>query len=220
VSTAKARKSTAGRPFGRPRTEERSPRETRERLVEAASAVFAELGYEGASIQAIAAAADITSGTIYRHFESKAALLLEVVQRAVHAVPLVEHLRAGHRPEPADLARLVSFYAEPSLQRTRRLAIEIHAAASRDAKARAQLVAGNELMHQAVARRIEECKDAGLVVSNLDADRAASLLLVMIMGLAHMETLQPSLVRDADWKSFVEHAIGAMLEGHELGAAE
>jgi len=212
LGVTKDHKSASAKPLGRPRTQDRAPGETRERLVEAAAEVFAELGYVGASIQAIAAAADLTSGTIYRHFESKAALLLEVVHRAVHAVPLVDRLGDESGAEPADLARLVSIYAHPSLRRMRRLAIEIHAAASREPDAREQLLTFNEQMHSSIVRKIEECKGSGLIAENLHAKRAASLMLVMIMGLAHLETLEPALVGDRAWTRFVERSVHSVLE--------
>ncbi|MFL2936987.1 MAG: TetR/AcrR family transcriptional regulator [Myxococcota bacterium] len=212
MTATKALRTASAKTIGRPRTQDRAPGETRERLVEAAAEVFAELGYEGASIQSIAAAADLTSGTIYRHFDSKAALLLEVVRRAVHGVPLSDRLNDESCAEPADLARLVSVYADPSLRRTRRLAIEIHAAASRDPNARAQLLIFNKKMHSSIVRKIDGCKRAGLISEDLDAKHTTSLLLVMIMGLAHLETLEPDLVGDRVWTRFLESSVHAVLE--------
>ena len=212
MATTKVRKSAPTKPFGRPRIQDRAPGETRERLVEAAAEVFAELGYAGASIQSIAAAADLTSGTIYRHFESKAALLLEVVKRAVHAVPLVDRLGDDSGAEPAGLARLVSIYADPSLRRMRRLAVEIHVAASRDPDARDLLLAFSGRMQSSIVAKIEECKRSGLIARDLHAEHAASLMLVMIMGLAHLETLEPARVGDADWIRYVERSVQTVLE--------
>ena len=212
MTATKALRTANAKTIGRPRTQDRAPGETRERLVEAAAEVFAELGYEGASIQSVAAAADLTSGTIYRHFDSKAALLLEVVRRAVHGVPLSDRLNDESCAEPADLARLVSVYADPSLRRTRRLAIEIHAAASRDPEAREQLLIFNKKMHSSIVRKIDGCKRAGLISDDLDAKHTTSLLLVMIMGLAHLETLEPDLVGDRVWTRFIESSVHAVLE--------
>lgn len=212
MATTKVRKSAPTKPLGRPRIQDRAPGETRERLVEAAAEVFAELGYAGASIQSIAAAADLTSGTIYRHFESKAALLLEVVKRAVHAVPLVDRLGDDSGAEPAGLARLVSIYADPSLRRIRRLAIEIHAAASREPDARDLLLAFSGRMQSSIVAKIVECKRSGLIARDLHAEHAASLMLVMIMGLAHLETLEPARIGDAAWIRYVERSVQTVLE--------
>jgi AcrR family transcriptional regulator len=55
--------------------------ETKERIVEVASALFAERGYGGTSIAEVERAAGLTpgSGGLYRHFASKDELLAEVV---------------------------------------------------------------------------------------------------------------------------------------------
>ena len=48
-------------------------------LLEAASGLFRERGFEGVSISDIAAAADLTHGAFYTHFSSKEALLTEAL---------------------------------------------------------------------------------------------------------------------------------------------
>src|SRR2546428_5484321 len=50
---------------------------TRERILSAAAQLFAEHGFASTSMPAIAALSGITAGAIYRHFKSKAELLLE-----------------------------------------------------------------------------------------------------------------------------------------------
>jgi|SRR5947209_4203235 len=56
--------------------------ESRRRLVEAASRLFAERGYRDASVQAIGEAAGVSRGSIFWHFGSKEGLLLAVVEQA------------------------------------------------------------------------------------------------------------------------------------------
>jgi AcrR family transcriptional regulator len=51
---------------------------TRERLLTAARELIEEGGYGSASVAAIAERAGVASGTVYRHFASKAELFLEV----------------------------------------------------------------------------------------------------------------------------------------------
>ena len=63
------------------RTEARKA-QTRERIVSAARAQLAEGGYASTGIQAIATRAGIATGSVYRHFESKADLAAEVFRRA------------------------------------------------------------------------------------------------------------------------------------------
>jgi TetR/AcrR family transcriptional regulator, transcriptional repressor for nem operon len=52
-------------------------------LLEAASRLFRERGFEGVSIAEIAAAAGLTHGAFYTHFASKGALCVEVVERGI-----------------------------------------------------------------------------------------------------------------------------------------
>src|SRR3954466_10887617 len=53
---------------------------TRERLIEAAAAVFAEKGYDRAGVQEIARRAGLTTGAIYGRFTGKAELLHAAIE--------------------------------------------------------------------------------------------------------------------------------------------
>ncbi len=57
---------------------------TREAIVDAALAQVAEGGYASAGVQAVAARAGVATGSVYRHFGSKAELFAEVFRRAAH----------------------------------------------------------------------------------------------------------------------------------------
>jgi AcrR family transcriptional regulator len=63
-----------------PRTEARRVA-TRERIVRAALDQLADGGYASATVQAVAARAGVATGSVYRHFDSKAALFAEVFRR-------------------------------------------------------------------------------------------------------------------------------------------
>lgn len=52
----------------------RTPDETRRRLLDAARSIFADRGYEGASVASIAARARVTKPALYYHFRDKAGL--------------------------------------------------------------------------------------------------------------------------------------------------
>jgi AcrR family transcriptional regulator len=54
----------------------------RERIVAATRALIAHGGYREASVAAVAARAGVATGTVYRHFPSKAELFAEVFRRA------------------------------------------------------------------------------------------------------------------------------------------
>ncbi|RUZ71788.1 TetR family transcriptional regulator [Mesorhizobium sp. M7A.F.Ca.US.006.01.1.1] len=87
------------------------------RIIEAAAELFREAGYEGAKIEAIAAQAEVSVGTIYNYYENKGDILGAIVSLEVNEV-----LNAGQgvvaRP-PANvgdaLDTLVGIYIEHSL---------------------------------------------------------------------------------------------------------
>jgi AcrR family transcriptional regulator len=55
-------------------------RATRDQLIEVATRLFAEHGYEGTSIEAVLSAAGVSRGALYHHFAGKEALFIAVVQ--------------------------------------------------------------------------------------------------------------------------------------------
>jgi AcrR family transcriptional regulator len=96
---------------------------TRERIVDAAHGLIARGGYREAQVAAVAAAAGAATGTVYRHFGSKAELFAEVFRRASQRE--VDATRAAGQaagPRAADrLASAVEAFARRAL-RGRRLA--------------------------------------------------------------------------------------------------
>jgi AcrR family transcriptional regulator len=77
------------------------PEVRRERLLEAATEVFAERGYEGARVEQIADAAEVSPGLLYRHFEGKRELYEELLLLANRQ--LLEHLAQAAAPNlPTD----------------------------------------------------------------------------------------------------------------------
>lgn len=66
---------------------------TRARLTEAALEVMSERGITAASVNEIAAAADVASGTFYLHFQNKS----EIVAAVCHGVTLAMHTEMSSR---------------------------------------------------------------------------------------------------------------------------
>jgi AcrR family transcriptional regulator len=97
------------------RTEQRRAR-AREAIVRAATELVARGGYREAQVAAVARRAGVATGTVYRHFPSKADLLTEVFragsQREVDAVAAATD---GHDTAPARLAAAVETFARRAL---------------------------------------------------------------------------------------------------------
>ena len=104
------------------RTEARKA-ETRERIVAAARELVARGGYAEAQVAAVAGRAGVATGTVYRHFPSKAELFAEVFRSASqHEVDAVVAAAADRGDSaPARIAAAVETFARRAL-RGRRLA--------------------------------------------------------------------------------------------------
>ena len=182
---------------------------TRERILVAAERLFAERGFSSVSMPAIAAAAGITAGAIYKHFAGKEELFFEVVSRAVAAAPTTTE--AAGLAGPAALAAIVAAYATRRLKRVRQLAVEIHYAAAQNAKVRRLLRNSVDREIGGMAEQIAAAQAAGEIDPALDPKLTASLVMSLIMGLMHAETLTPQLAGEAGWPGFIAAAVERLL---------
>ena len=92
-------------------SKELSPREEkkalkRQRIIEAALAVFSELGYEGASLDEIAKRAEVSKPTLYQYFGNKEKLFSSVLEET--ASKIIAPLSLSE-PEQSMVATLVNF---------------------------------------------------------------------------------------------------------------
>ena len=196
---------------GRPTTNERPPGFTRERLLSSATTVFAERGFENATLEAIAEGAGVTSATVYRHFQNKSDLLLAVIERAIDSVPLSERLRTGETRRASDFAALVAAYADPGLETVRKLCVELHAVAGRNPEVHAVWLEFNQRSQQSLIHQLSSARAAGALRDDLDIRSAAALLLVIVMGLCHLDTFDPQLVGNQGWAAFLGATVEELL---------
>src|SRR5947209_1949102 len=123
-----------------------APTDTRERLVAAATEVFAEEGYDGARVQDIARRAGLTTGAIDSTFRARAGLLQEPTSRS--STDDVIAMPEGDAPLHADelLALIGQGLIEGAASTTDALLLEAFVAARRDPKA-AETVRANLAEH-------------------------------------------------------------------------
>lgn len=182
---------------------------TRERIVVAAERLFAERGFSAVSMPAIAAAAGITAGAIYKHFQGKEELFFTIVRRAVAAAPT--RTEAEGRTGPAALAAIVAAYTTLRLRRVRQLAVEIHYAAAQNGKVRRLLRSSVERDIGELAQGIAGAQRAGEIDATLDPQLTASSIMTLIMGLMHAETLTPQLVGETAWHDCIAASVERLL---------
>lgn len=84
---------TRERPSSKPARSRMTAAERREQLIEIARTVFAEKGFDGASVEEIAARAQVSKPVVYEHFGGKEGLYAVVVDREVRH--LLEMMRGA-----------------------------------------------------------------------------------------------------------------------------
>lgn len=172
---------------------------TRERLLDAAEALFREQGVTRTSLAEVATAAGMTRGAVYWHFKDKADLFRAMCDRAT--LPLeaqFEHVDACSRIDPLGTLRTLSIAALTSLATDERaqnvFEIVFH---------KSELV--DELAGLATTHRQERCACLsqieevirlaaanGQLPEDVDAALATQGLHALMVGIMHEWVLDPS----------------------------
>jgi AcrR family transcriptional regulator len=181
---------------------------TRTKLIEATRSVVAEVGYAHASTRAIAQAAGVAEGTIYRHFPDKASLFFASVLDAnsvVVAWVTTLPARAGQGTVESNLADAAVKLAE---LRDQILPLELAMASDPDLAAqrrRAMAAAGPSLPPgppEAVAAYLAAEQQLGRIRADVDPVEAAAVILGLLFALGTMpsiggEDLSPERIASA-----------------------
>ncbi len=180
---------------------------TRRRILDAATELFALHGYDGTSTEMIASRAEITVPGMYRHVASKEELLVEVGRRAFDGYRLV--LPDVDDGRGADgLASAIAAFARDRDGVARRLAVELDFGAWRSEA----LASALEQFHREVRSGVAEALIAHQPeMSPDDADRSAMVVLMLFMGTAHIDTVDPTLVDNAAWRAFLRRRVPQLI---------
>lgn len=182
-------------------TQEQRRAETRRRLLEAARVVVAERGVTGATVEAVAGAADRTSGAIYDHFGGKDGLIVALLDQWKDATAAATLDDLAHAQSRAD--RLLSIWANFASPRSEdgdqwvllehelwlyacRQADAHEAAAGRYADIRARLAQGLR----------EGILGDGTGPAPAEAEGVATLMIGLMVGLEMQRRLDPAAVPD------------------------
>jgi len=195
---------------------ERRPDARVPELLDAALHVFAELGYRGTRLDAVAARAGVTKGTIYHYFDTKEELLLAVIEhyQAIAFGRIDEILRDPGLTATERLTAIVrgTFSARRRAGRprlavlVRTVAIELPAVHER------WLREGPVRLSTIIAKVIEQGQKAGEFNRALEAASAARQLvaglLLQLMWTQHGRTIRALAVDDG---VIVDHALSGLL---------
>jgi AcrR family transcriptional regulator len=173
----------------RPLRRRAQPEQRRAEILTAARDVFAERGYRGASLAAVADRVGLTQQGVLHYFPSKDALLIEVLRRR-DAID-----KATDPNEPAglhDVERLVAFNAtQPGIVQS--FTVLSAESVTENHPARPFFVERYRDVRARIAQAIgEELGDE--LPAGLDAEGAASLLIAVMDGLQVQWLLSPDEV--------------------------
>jgi AcrR family transcriptional regulator len=183
--------------------------EVRDRILDAASKVFAAEGFAGATIDAIGQAAGFTKGAVYSNFESKDELFLALLDREfeLRGEQIVTALERGG--DTAAAARELSRSMLDSVQRHADyyvLFVEYWLRAVRDPQLRERLIDRRRTAAAEQARHIVE--STATVQSGRRLTELAELVVTINLGVAMEEVLRPGTI-DPD---LLARLITALLE--------
>ena len=189
---ADASESLAGTSDDAEQRRRRKVDRTRADLLDAAARVFAARGYEGASVDDVAAEAGYTKGAVYSHFGSKRELFLAVARdRLAEAQEPSAHALPGVGPEGVDVTALTDALARSADDPRLLLAVEFLAYGLRHPGESAELAtlyarAFEALVeHVADLRRARDAREGREPApGTTQDDRDAALGVVAVLNLA------------------------------------
>jgi len=204
-----------------PPLEGRTARKHRE-IVAAATAAFVDNGYDGTSMDEIAASAGVSKQTVYKHFTDKESLFSEIVLattgRATGIVQLVTESLADTDDLARDLGRLarqfVTVLMDPQVLRLRRLVIS--SAARFPELGRTWYAQGFERALAAMASAFADLDARGVLHADdpeLAADHFVGLLLWIPINKA-MFTGDDDYGASADLDRYADAAVAAFLRAY------
>ena len=189
------------------RTKEEA-QETRARILDAAERIFYEKGVSGASLEDIAAAAEVTRGAIYWHFKDKAEVFDAMMQRVV--LPVEEmHERADccADADPLELLRratvdvLMRTAKDPRMQRVFEIAYHRCEYVGDASGVRDRHVASQQDCLKTIEAGFKACVASGQLPESVNPRIAAVGALSLVSGLIANWVLDPksfSLERHAE----------------------
>jgi AcrR family transcriptional regulator len=160
--------------------------ETRLRIIEAAGRLFAERGYSGTTIEAVAAEADVAVETVYARFKNKRNLLAAYLDVAIvgdaDAVPLLDRdevQQVRQTRDQRDQLRRLAHLGRTIFERTATAHAVLRSAAAVDPEA-AAIADEDDLRRRTTIRAyIDIVADAGPLRDGLSKEEAADTFSVL-----------------------------------------
>ncbi|MEO7448570.1 MAG: helix-turn-helix domain-containing protein [Humibacillus sp.] len=181
-------------------------RATRDRVLEAASEVFSERGFHGASVEDICERAGFTRGAFYSNFASKDELVLALSTRQMEAV--VERITAAARTEESPEAVLAAVLAaladEPDRhERSLLLTTEFTLHAIRDPEARSAWAAQQRGVRAAVVAAVDDALAARGLTLSVSTDQLVRVTMALSQATATQRLVEPGALQTGELERLV-----------------
>jgi AcrR family transcriptional regulator len=181
-------------------TQQQRKAETRARLLSAAAELFATHGVDAVSVDAVAQAADRTSGAVYAHFGSKQGLLLALLDSWKNSVRTVLLAEVAVTESPrGQLEAVWENVAGGSNDRSERwdlLEHELWLRAARDGEVADVLRQRNGEARRFSARQLAGWTSRVGALPAVEPEELAVLVSALLAGLAMQRRLEPGAVSD------------------------
>lgn len=168
----------------------------RQRIMDAARAVFARSGFHGASIQDIRAEAGMSAGNLYRYFPSKEAIIAAIAEAdRLRIAAMFEELDRAEDPIEGMMALARRFLTEMQDPQGSAMCVEIMSEALRNPEMRTMFRNNMKDAHAGLARALRRGVETGQVDPGLDPDVAVRLLTALADGTMLHRALGPEVDR-------------------------
>ncbi len=185
-------------------------------ILEAASTLFKQNGYEAARIEAIAESAEVSVGTLYNYYAHKADLLLAIVSMEVEEVLHQGESVVAAPPGTAQdaICALIATYYDHSLVYLTKemwrtaMAFSIQSA---DTKFSRRYHALDAALSEQVVALMERLQGEGLIDAAADARALGEVIFLALNGLFTIYTVSEDMRLDA-LKAAMFHKVAALTE--------
>jgi AcrR family transcriptional regulator len=181
--------------------------------VAAAATVFAEKGYDRATVQEIARRAGFTTGAIYGRFRGKAELLLAAIE--AESDDELEQLFAEHRFEgkATDILTTVgSHLVTDEFDSGQALLFEAFVAARRDPEVAVMLRRVVEQRSEALTELVDEAKGTGGIDPALDTLSIVRFCHAVGLGFLLFGAIDLGRPRPEPWEVLIARLVDAVAE--------
>jgi len=190
-----------------------SPDETKAKLIDAAATVFADKGYERATVAEIAREAGVTNGAIYTHYERKADLLVDAMR--FHLDLALESIAPGDWGDATSLLLALATRLIDRNDHGSTLLVEGLAAARRDPELAQVLASALSEREQFMSALLAQGQARGELTGDVQADALARFALMLSLGSLFVRSLGMEPIAPDAWETVIRRGMVAFVTGDD-----